>query len=382
MRKSGVVTLLVLTLLLLPAAGRAAGVHDGQLFATSCSSASACSAVGSYASSTTGLPMPLAERFNGTSWQQQAIPVPAGTQWADLSGVSCPASFSCVAVGTLHISGISHAWVMAWNGSAWQQQTAAIPPGSKVSGLASVACQSSVVCTAVGNYALYQKPSQTLAEAWNGAQWQLESSPNTSANTNKLLSVACSSASSCLAVGYGDDTSGVERPLAERWGGTAWQIQPTPNPGGSGALLQGVACATSTSCTAVGATSTSASQQTLAEHYDGSAWLIQPTPAPRGAAASSLAGIACPASGSCLAVGTFSPDGTHNDTLIERQSGSTWTVQGSPNASGAFGSFLQGVACTLTTACQAVGYSEPTSTTVATLAEGYSGTSWAIEPTQ
>lgn len=101
---------------------------------------------------------------------------------------------------------MSRAFAEAWNGSAWQMQTAAVPAGAKVSGLASVVCQSPTACTAVGNTARYQQPAQTVAESWNGAQWQLQSTQDASTNTNKLLSVSCPSASTCTAVGYYDDT--------------------------------------------------------------------------------------------------------------------------------------------------------------------------------
>jgi hypothetical protein len=44
------------------------------------------------------------------------------------------------------------------------------------------------------------------------------------------------------------------QPLAEQWNGSAWTIQSTPNPTGSNQNeLYAVSCASSTTCTAVGA---------------------------------------------------------------------------------------------------------------------------------
>jgi hypothetical protein len=323
--------------------------------------------------------MALAERFNGSSWQLQSVPLPTGTQASDFHGVSCPSSSYCVAVGSLRLGGVSRAFAEAWNGSAWQMQTAAVTAGAKVSGLASVACQSATACTAVGNTARYQQPAQTLAESWNGSQWQLQSTQDASTNANKLLSVSCPSGSTCTAVGYYNDSAGVQRPLAEQYNGSSWQIQPVPTPGGTGNLLQGVSCPTLTSCTAVGVTSTATGQLTLAEHHDGAGWQIQPTPNPAGAVDSALAAVSCPSDGSCIAVGSFSTNGTNSKTLAESLSGSTWQLHNTPNPSGVFGSFLEGVSCRAAAACQAVGYSEPTSTSIATLAEGYNGTSWTLE---
>jgi hypothetical protein len=372
MRTRRWVGLLIALQLVTPAVARAAST-SGQLWTVSCSSSSACSAVGDYVIASTGLPMPLAERFDGKSWHGQTVPTPSGTQFADLHGVACPTAAYCIAVGSLHISGISRAFVEAWNGSAWQMQTAAVPAGAKVSGLGAVNCQSATACTAVGNYALYQKPAQTLAESWNGSTWQLQTTPNATAATNKLLAVSCPSAAECVAVGYYNDSGGIERPLAEQSSGSTWQIQPVGAPGATGALLQGVSCPATTSCSAVGTTGDG--QLPLAERFDGASWQAQATPLPSGATSGALAAVSCPAAGSCVAVGN-----TNQGTLAEALSGAGWQVQSTPNPPGVTGSFLEGVSCVAAAACQAAGYAEPTSTTIATLAEGYNGATWALEP--
>lgn len=109
-------------------------------------------------------------------------------------------------------------------------------------------------------------------------------------------------------------------------------------------------------------TSSATGQLTLAEHYDGAGWQIQPTPNPAGTVDSALAAVSCQSDGSCIAVGNFSTNATNSKTLAESLTGSTWQLQSTPNPSGVFGSFLGGVSCPAATACQAVGYSEPTST--------------------
>jgi hypothetical protein len=49
------------------------------------------------------------------------------------------------------------------------------------------------------------------------------------------------------------DSSGVQDTLAEAWDGTSWSIQTTPGPsGGQLPELSGVACTTANGCTAVG----------------------------------------------------------------------------------------------------------------------------------
>src|SRR5262249_56238456 len=84
--------------------------------------------------------------------------------------------------------------------------------------------------------------------------------------------------------GVSFDSSGIGTTLAERWNGTAWRIQPTPNPpGAQGATLDGgVACTGPSTCTAVGARTDSAGNPvaTLAERWNGVKWRIVPSPNP------------------------------------------------------------------------------------------------------
>ncbi len=94
----------------------------------------------------------------------------------------------------------------------------------------------------------------TLAETWNGTAWTIQTTPNpTGATESHLYAVSCSAATACTAVGWYYNTSDAELTLAEAWNGTAWTIQTTPNPTGTtGSQLEGVTCSTATACTAVG----------------------------------------------------------------------------------------------------------------------------------
>ena len=74
-----------------------------------------------------------------------------------------------------------------------------------------------------------------------------------------LQGVSCTSATACTAVGDYVNRDGTQVTLAERWNGTSWTIQSTPNPTGAQyagwtATLQGVSCTSATACTAVGTT--------------------------------------------------------------------------------------------------------------------------------
>jgi PKD repeat protein len=259
-----------------------------------------------------------------------------------------------------------------------------------------VSCMSPQMCVSVGAYwSMSVHTFVTLAEQWNGVAWSVMATPNPPGATEgvfpntyaELLGVSCSSATACTAVGYYKNGAGVEETLAERWDGSQWTIQPTPNP--SGALtstLKGVSCSSATACTAVGYYKNGAGVEgTLAESWDGSAWTIQPTPEPSGASGSRLKGVSCDSSTECVAVGHYKNASGSEVTLAERWDGSQWSVQSTPNPGGEQpSSALSGVSCTSSSACTAVGVHEYRlggCCVWTTLAERWDGSEWTIQPT-
>jgi len=108
----------------------------------------------------------------------------------------------------------------------------------------------------------------TLAERWNGTSWAVQPTPNlTGATQSELSGVSCASTRACSAVGYYYNSSGDLVTLAERWNGTSWAVQPTPNPTGAmQSELWGVSCPSASACSAVGYYATADSERTLAEH--------------------------------------------------------------------------------------------------------------------
>ena len=113
--------------------------------------------------------------------------------------------------------------------------------------------------------------------------------------------LACASAVACVAVGgFHND----RRAFSETWDGTAWTIQPVPEPDGTrSAYLIGASCSSPTACTAVGNYQREPGQTlTLAERWNGIAWIPQATPN-RGKGGSYLYGVSCPQTSECIAVG-------------------------------------------------------------------------------
>jgi hypothetical protein len=85
-----------------------------------------------------------------------------------------------------------------------------------------------------------------------------------------LAGVSCSGTTVCIAVGANRIRAGRVAPLAERWNGTSWRIQSTPNPGNV-QYLEATSCSAPTACTAVG-------YMQLAERWNGAAWSVQSIP--------------------------------------------------------------------------------------------------------
>jgi hypothetical protein len=112
------------------------------------------------------------------------------------------------------------------------------------------------------------------------AAWRLESVPSPQGRTPaSLYGVSCTSATACVAVGASDIGLRSRAPLAERWDGRRWSIQPTvspPAPRGRytrDAELSGVSCTSRTQCVAVGSYRTgSVTGAPLVEAWNGARW--------------------------------------------------------------------------------------------------------------
>ena len=71
-----------------------------------------------------------------------------------------------------------------------------------------------------------------------GLSWKIQPTPNPSGATFSYLNgVSCTAATACIAVGYSRNSTGTDLALAERWNGSSWRIQPTPNPAGAKAAF-------------------------------------------------------------------------------------------------------------------------------------------------
>jgi hypothetical protein len=351
------------------------GARHSQLVGVSCASTSFCIAVG-YSTHGGGALVALAERRQGGSWSMQRTPKPAGARTTVLSGVSCVSRMACTAVGYfVDRAGVAVTLAERWDGTSWSLQRTRDPRGVAYSYLTGVSCASRKSCTAVGSSRDPVGQEDVLAERWDGTRWSIQSVPNPPGATNSVLhGVSCATTSACTAVGDFLNHEAVDLTLAERWNGTSWAVQPSPNPAfASDSHLISVSCASISSCDTVGYFANRAGHiGTLAEHWDRNSWAIQPTPNPSRARTSQLFGVDCRSTIACAAIGNFANSGGAFVTLAERRKRTGWALQRAAHPAGATNSGLDAVACPSPRSCTAVGYFIDQSGAVLTLAERYS----------
>jgi hypothetical protein len=307
-----------------------------------CTSATSCVAVGSYAEGAGTYPM--AQVLSGSTWTEVDPPSPLASTTAALNGVACNAS-GCLAVGSTGIGGSLFADY--WNGTGWTAQYPQIPLTAISSQLDGVSCTPSA-CEAVGSFTT---PTGTfpLAESWNGSAWTTQYTQSPPGNTDAVLNgVSCTSSSACIAVGSSYDGSTTSS-LAEAWNGASWVVQTTQNPSGYlDSALQSVTCTSSTQCMAVGVG--------VAEQWNGTTWALTTLAKPKGSTSGvpTLNAISCLSATSCVGVGGFYYKAVLTATA-EVWNGTTWKAQDVPLQFSDLSDLL-GVACNGVHSCVSAGW--------------------------
>jgi hypothetical protein len=188
----------------------------GSLAAVSCTSASFCAAVGDVLTSSPGAFEPsfgtLALGWNGSRWGSQTAPG-HGQLSGGLLGVSCTSASACEAVGE-NAGGQppnrGTAVAERWNGSSWASAAVPAPAGAVETQLAGLSCASASDCTASGfTFTPGGSPFATVLEHWNGTSWMIVTAPAPMAGA-ELTGISCRPGGGCLAVGVlADSTSSV-----------------------------------------------------------------------------------------------------------------------------------------------------------------------------
>ncbi len=148
-------------------------------------------------------PTGFTEQFDG-SW---ALGL-SGPSTGPLDAVSCSAPRTCTAVGFNELSAVTQPFAYRLSGSRWTAQSPASAPGASSTGLSGVSCPDSALCVAVGGTTTFGsgKVAGTLAESWDGSHWAIEPTPeatlaSTSGSAAVLDADSCLSSGVCEAVG-------------------------------------------------------------------------------------------------------------------------------------------------------------------------------------
>jgi subtilisin family serine protease len=338
-----------------------AETNSVEFSAISCSAPGACTAVGTVKIGPEHVPSTLAERWSGSEWTAQNPPNPVGAKESHLTKVSCASATFCMAVGNYKEGGKLKPLAMRWDGSSWSLLTVPTPtpagPAVLPNGVFNgVSCPSATYCVAVGQYVNRGVPPKefepseetTLVEVWNGTAWSVQPSPSRGGSAlSRLASVSCASTSACTAVGNSRPElfSGSKAALVERWNGTAWSLQSTPEiASASETVVEDVSCTSGHGCMAVGnAPLKNGTLPGFAMSWDGSEWRVSGSAIP-----TRLTSVSCAEASSCDAIG-----GT---TGGEHWNGLQWTSENLAEPPFPDRIEVEAVSCAAKSRCTAVGY--------------------------
>lgn len=174
--------------------------------------------------------------------------------------------------------------------------------------------------------------------------------------------------------------------VASSTGSQSWSVARTPGLH-DGGQLQAVSCVSSSDCTAVGVAAGVVGRGSasfgLVERRSGSTWSI--VRSPRGDGQDILRGVSCLTASDCMAVGLagFQEAGVGGRVLVERWNGSSWSFVKAPTPAG--GGSLAAVSCVSRSDCTAVGQTVLASDLVPfrskVIVEQWNGLKWSLVTT-
>jgi hypothetical protein len=190
------------------------------LLDVACTSATSCVAGGGFLH--LGVFIMLIEHWNGKSWTVAQQANPPGATTSEIDAVSCSNTLSCYGVGTVTVQGSTnhHALVERWNGKTWSRVPSPSIAGATWADLDGVSCLTTATCVAVGasvagaqTNTLVEQPSPTTS-----AGWVIAKSANVAGDKTSFLAGTSCLQTTCFGVGYSSVSGGgqysalVERP--------------------------------------------------------------------------------------------------------------------------------------------------------------------------
>jgi photosystem II stability/assembly factor-like uncharacterized protein len=280
------------------AVGQPAPSGTSELGALSCATDRRCWAVGTAgpnAAPSSGATVIDATTNGGFTWKAQQV---AGGSTPQLSGVSCPTTTECMAVGSNGAS-LPGSGVVITTSDAGATWSAAVSPQNALV-VSSVTCASSVDCTAIVSDGI---SNWSAHSADFGQSWQQEGDlPSGFLPGNDIT---CIAGGTCIDAGYVPTTNGHGQGAVavSADGGQTWALASVP--AGTG-VLQSTACLSPSDCLAAGTTGTTVSDvvpakgELLHSTDGGHTWVPSSSPLP----VDDVYGLACPSDDQCAMVGT------------------------------------------------------------------------------
>lgn len=255
-----------------------------------------------------------------------------------------------------------------------------------------ISCSPTKGCLAAGSW--YSKKPYALGEtrSHGSSAWVIhDPAPIAGATgtafgaigTGESVNCVSSPAAICMGVGNYNNSAG-QHNFAAVWNWSTWKIVNPPNPSISSSL-DAVTCRSSVFCIAVGQWFNIATNKLELESqiWNGRSWTLKPVPPlPAGATSPSLDGISCSSTAYCMAVGDYDLGTSGSQPVLsEVWNGTSWTMHLPPNPAGASGSALIGVSCVSAAFCNAVGEALPKKGPLESLGELWTGKTWTIKST-
>ena len=322
------------------------GTSDNSLAGVACGSPTFCVAVGFFRD--TSAMQTLVETWNGSTWSAAAGANSSATEDNQLNGVSCASASFCVAVGN-HFDGALGTYqvlIETWDGTAWSvvpgTPNATDGNGATNNHLSGVSCPTTTFCVAVGAYDdSVNGGSRTLVETLNGGVWSLGTSQNLG-TFDYLMGVSCVSSAFCVTVGESDVPTSSRTVIESSTDGSSFSLNSSPNSGSGVNGLRGVSCLSTTFCMAVGV---AGGGHALAASWDGVSWTIAPSEN-SSSGLNFLSGVACTQVRKQLdrtAVGSYAVSPGSFRTLVETLKRGSYGIESSANP-GTSENFLNAVA--------------------------------------
>ena len=273
--------------------------------------------------------------------------------------------------------------------------TAPLPTGASSfgSGLGAVACRTDGFCAAIGYYLDGSYTPHGLLETKTSGGWVPASTPlppdGSATGTSSLWSIACVDNGSCFAVGTYTDANSATQPMIVWSSGVSWTAERLPMPADASPTrtvptLNSISCLAD-GCIAVGSyVDASAHQQMLIERLSGGTWTAATGPVPSDAYVDpgiEMTTVACGAdTNDCAAVGSYNSASGFRVGLLEAVSSGVWsaspaTAPGNANQSV---SGPSSVGCESSGVCIAVGSYPliPPTNASQSVTETWNGATW------